>query len=293
MLCSQHTVALPSQSSAQTLFGLRTDNTISRIDSADPTAATSAAAVLPAGLNGTESLIGIDYRPATGEVYTISDAGNVYTLDQTSFAASLVGSFAPAFSESIVAFDFNPALGGGEFARIIGSTTQDNSVISGESGDYLFDTTVTPPSELRTDVFYAQGDANEGATATITGIAYDTNIAVTGSTLQFGIDSALGTLVNVANNAGTLTTVADLDLGALASNEVGFDIDGLSTFGFLSVDSALFTVDLADGSTTSLGTVGGLAGLRDITAVPIPEPTGLAVLALAGIGVTVRRRKQI
>ena len=279
-------LALPSQASAQTtLFGLNDNNSISLINTASPALASPGLAIN--GVVAGENLIGIDYRPATNQVYTIGDAGNVYTLDTGTLAASLVGQFTPSFSESIVGFDFNPAFMSGEFARIIGSTTQDNSVISGNTGAYLGD-------QLRTDVFYVAGDPNVGATPSISGIAYTNSVAGAATTQQFGIDSALGVLTTVNNNAGDLVTIGNLGLGTNLGTEIGFDIEGTATTGILNVGNDLYSVDLSNGATTLLGT-SAFGGLRDITAVPaaIPEPSGLAVLALAGVTMITRRRKQI
>lgn len=280
-------MALPSHSSAQTLFGLRDNNSISIIDSANPAIATPGLAVN--GLVDGESLVAIDYRPATGQVYGLGSSSTVYTIDQTSFSATTVGQFSPSFPDTVVGFDFNPAFMSGTFARIIG-VQDDNRVISGNDGSYL------DPVE-KTDVFYDTGDANEGTNPNINAIAYTNSIPNSPGTQQYGIDSNLGVLVTVANNAGTLATVGDLGLGTNLGDEVGLDIDGVSGTAFANVGSNLYSVNLTTGEATSLGTVGsvGSGGLRDITAVPaaIPEPTALAFLGLAGVTMTIRRRKQI
>ena len=133
-----------------------------------------------------------------------------------------------------------------------------------------------------------------GATPSISGIAYTNSIAGAATTQQFGIDSALGVLTTVNNNDGDLVTIGNLGLGTDLGTEIGFDIEGTAATGILSVGNDLYSVDLSDGATAFLGTT-AFSTLRDITAVPaaIPEPSGLAVLALAGVTMITRRRKQI
>lgn len=63
------------------------------------------------GLQAGETLVGIDTRPATGELYGIGSASRVYMLDAATGAASQIGSatFTPALSGARFGIDFNPA----------------------------------------------------------------------------------------------------------------------------------------------------------------------------------------
>src|SRR3954447_10364851 len=49
------------------------------------------------GMQGGETLIGIDQRPATGQLYGIGSTGRIYVLDPTTGAATAI-SAAPAFT---------------------------------------------------------------------------------------------------------------------------------------------------------------------------------------------------
>ncbi len=276
------TVGLASPSaSAETIFGLTTGNQITVFDSAAPSIALDAGRIR--GLGAGENLLAIDFRPATGEVYALGDFDNLYTIDQSTFAATLVGSFSPSLKGTSFGFDFNPAFMNGTFARII-SDTDDNRVVSGDDGSYL------APVE-KTDVFYASGDPNQGVNPNIAAIAYANNVANAVSTQQYGIDATLGVLVTVANNAGTLNTVGSLGVSPLTS-ELGLDISGATGIAYANLqngpNSNLFTIDLSTGAATFVGQITAGELIRDITV--IPEPGSIALMLIGGLVLASRRK---
>ncbi|MDA8563403.1 DUF4394 domain-containing protein [Mariniblastus sp.] len=298
------TIGMAFQSNAnaqETIFGLDDSNNIISIQSSAPTVGT---AVAISGLLAGDSLVGIDFRAGTGQMYAIGSANNVYTLDLTTFGASLVGNFAdgvnddPAgpggLSGNQFAFDFNPAFtpdasfnASGSFARII-SDTDTNRVINGNTGEYL--------GGAKTDVFYP----NSSADPNIQGIAYDNSVFGSTATTQFGIDTNQNTLVTIANNAGTLSTVGSL--GNVFTGEVGFDISGVTNTAFASFEtgvlgaSELYTIDLGTGAvSTSLGSFGaGTNNIRSLAVVgaAVPEPGSASLLALGLAAFAGRRRRK-
>ena len=156
----------------------------------------------------------------------------------------------------------------------------------------------------KTPVFYPAGDASEGVTPNVQGIAYDNNIAGSTATQQYGIDVATGNLVTVANNAGTLGTVGSLGLipSLPLSEEVAFDISGDTGVAFAGFqlgadgDLQLYTVDLSNGNATLVDSIGDGSTVRDFTIIPananaVPEPSSAAVLML-GLGAICFRRKR-
>ena len=279
----------------ETIIGLTTQNGIEVFDSGAPNVSLSGGFVRGDLVPG-EFLVGIDYRPASNDVYAIGSQDNVYTIDLNNFDATLVGNFSDTtgvrLSGNSFGFDFNPAFRDGEFARII-SNTDSNRVISGETGQYL------APID-KTDVFYNAGDANVGLDPNIAGIAYTNSVPGATSTQQFGIDQNLGVLVTVANNAGTLDTIGSLGVAPL-TNELGFDISGQTDIAYASLqngpNSQLFTIDLTDGSATQVGQIASGDLIRDITVVPsrafaaVPEPGSAGLLCLFGLTYLGRRRR--
>ena len=269
--------------SAELIYGLTTQNSITVFDSAAPTVSLDGGKVR--GIEAGESLVAIDFRAATSEVYALGDFDNLYTIDQSDFSATLVGNFAPpSLRGTSFAFDFNPAFMGGEFARII-SDTDNNRVVSGDTGQYLAPVEKTP-------VFYAAGDPNAGQNPNIAAIAYSNNVAMATSTQQYGIDATLGVLTTVANNAGTLQTIGSLGVMPL-TNELGLDISGGTGIAYANLqtgpNSGLYTINLATGTATLVGQITSGDLIRDITVVP--EPTTAALLLGIGSLALVRRRK--
>ncbi|WP_197525802.1 DUF4394 domain-containing protein [Pseudobythopirellula maris] len=286
--CAALLLASAGQAQAERAFGLTTQNGILVFDTDNPSTSVGGGPVT--GLAANETLVAIDYQPLSREVLLLGNQSNVYRIDDSAsdslFSVTQVsGPLDPAFEGISYGFDFNPALASGEFARII-TDTDDNRVISGFTGEYL--------GGPKTDVFYATGDSNEGVDPNIAGIAYDTNIAAAPGTQQYGIDASLGVLTTVANNAGTLETVGSLGIVGSITNELGFDISGATGTAFAAIqtgpNSQLYTVDLTSGLATSQGTIGSGDLIRGLTLVPVPEPTLIALVAIAGLGLVARPR---
>jgi hypothetical protein len=268
-----------SETIAEDLFAATTGNNVVVVDTSAPTTVIRSGAIT--GLAASEAIFGLDYRANGGGVYAIGSLGNVYTIDQNSFAATQVGStLSPALVGSSFAFDFNPSAAGGILSRII-SDADNNRVIDSTTGGYFGTTDKTP-------VFYLAGDQNEGADPNIQGIAYDNNVSGSTATQQYGIDADLGILTTVANNAGTLETVGSLGaIGNGLTNELGFDISGATGTAFASLQTAggpsqLHTIDLNTGAASLVGVLGGGETIRDFTIVPtaVPEPSSTILLGL-------------
>ena len=241
------------------------------------------------GLNPGQQLLGIDFRPATGQLYGLSSGDAVVTIDvNTGVATRLEPGFTDSPSGSFYGFDFNPVI---DKIRIV-SNTDTNFVADPDSGDANIAST--------TPVFFAAGDPNETANPTIVGSAYTNSNAGAQSTQLYGIDSNLDILVTQANNAGTLETVGSLGVDIIDIGE--FDISGATGIAYLAAipngetESVLYTVDLSTGALTAIGvieeglTVAGIAvapGQAQVIPTPAALPAGLLLLSwVAG-----RRRK--
>jgi len=108
------------------------------------------------------------------------------------------------------------------------------------------------------------------------------------------IDTGLDILVTQANSAGTLETVGDItaDINAIGA----FDIEGYSGNAFVvEIDvvaspnrSRFWSLNLATGEGSFIGEVGG--GQIVTALAVVPEPSSLALLSLAGLGLLRRRR---
>ena len=287
------TTAFTSQSSAEDLFAVGNDNSYQLIDTANPTVVTQFGTITGFANPG-EIISGIDYRANGGGIWAVTDADNVYNIDRNTFVATQVGTqLTPALVGSSFGLDYNPSAAGGSLFRIISGNTQNNRVIDSSTGGYFG----TPD---KTPVFYASGDANDGTTPDIQGIAYDNNIVDATSTQQFGIDASLAILTTVDNNNGTLETIGTLGLNGNLTDDLGFDVSGDTGIAFASLqffrsDSQLYTIDLDTGAATLVGVLGDGSTVNDITILPtvvaVPEPSSALVL-LAGLGAICFRRKR-
>ncbi len=269
-----------SSASAELVYGVTDTQTLVSFRSGSPLDILTGVAI--SGLQQNETIRGIDFRPATGQLFAMGSFNNLYTLNLASGAASVVGagSFSPALNGSSFGFDFNPVI---DRIRIVSDANQ-NLVGNPDTGTTT-NTGVIP-------VFYGAGDPNEGADPNIVGSAYTNSFAGTLSTQLYGVDTGLDILVTQANSAGTLLTVGSLgtDLG----DTLSFDISGVTGAAYMSVMDAtnsistFWTVDLGTGAATMIGDIGGGAVVTSISVIPAPGGAALGGLALlAGL----RRRR--
>ena len=213
------------------------------------------------GLVGGEIILGIDFRPATGELYALSSDSRIYTIDPATAIATQVGSDgAFTLGGFEFGFDFNPVP---DRLRVV-SDVDENLRLNPIDG-----TLAATDGTLA----YAAGDVNDGADPNVVASAYTNSFASATSTTLYGIDSTLNTLVTQAPpNAGTLNTVGSL--GIDVTDAGGFDIQasGNTAFAALSLDglvSELYTIDLTTGAATLVGSIGAVPTLvRGLTIVP-------------------------
>jgi Domain of unknown function (DUF4394) len=276
------------------LTGLAGGNTLVFFDSATPGSTTTRGVT---GADLTAALLGIDYRPANGQLYGTTSNG-VFAIDPSSGNATLVNTISPTFNGGTISgVDFNPAA---DALRITGANGQNFRIAGGGLG----------ATNVDGNLAYAAGDTNAGVSPTITASAYTNSFAGTpaGRTTQlFNIDSNLDVLVlqNPPNN-GTLGTIGSL--GVNVGTVGGFDIfspsNGVNTaFAAFAPDgstaASLYTIDLGTGAATSLGQIGTGAGFNltglaaPIAPTAVPEPSSLPGLILFGIGTgwMLKRRK--
>ena len=191
------------------------------------------------GLQGGETLLAIDFRPGTGQLYGLGSTSRLYIIDQNSGAATALGAgpFAPALSGSLTGFDFNPTV---DRIRLVTSSGQ-NLRLHPETGG----------------VAATDGNLNPG-TPNIGSAAYTNNTSGATATDLFVIDFASGTLNKQSPpNDGTLVAVGSLQLAATPTVDGGFDIApnsgiALANFGSAAT-SNLYQIDLTSGKATDLG----------------------------------------
>jgi hypothetical protein len=277
LVASLATLSLCSSASAELIYGIANQGVATNLisfDSSSPSNLQSASFV--AGLQPNETIVGIDFRPATGQLYGLGSTSRLYTINTATGAATPVAaSFAPPINGFSFGFDFNPSI---DRIRVV-SETNTNYVLNPNGA---FQAAGTP-------VFYGPADPNFGVDPNVVSSAYSNNIANALTTQLYGIDTGLNILVTQANSAGTLGTVGPLGLDPAAAG--GFDISGASGIAYASLlpagssQSSLYSINLLTGLATNLGVIDGGLVVSAMAIAPIPEPTtvGLALTALAGL----------
>jgi len=222
-------------------FALTTANTLISFDPSMP--GTISAPVAIQGLGATENVVGIDFRPANGLLYGLGVDGTTARLLGINPLDGMTAQIGATFTVSGTAFgfDFNPTV---DRLRVV-SDTDINLSINPDTGAVTVQTPLNP------------GAPN------VIGSAYTNNFPGATTTTLYAIDSAADTLqIQSPPASGTLTDVGSL--GVNTTDNVGFDISqcGGTAFATLTPDtnpagfSNLYTIDLATGAATLVGSVG-------------------------------------
>ena len=299
-------VLLGGSARAATAYISTVDNMLYRFDTTQAPIDFVEVGVI-SGLTPTEVIIGIDFRPATGELYGVGDSDRLYVINTTTAAATAVNAapFVPALDDSDrFGIDFDPVR---DTLRVISESGQNLRIDPGtgtsvEDAVLLFGTNIGA---------IAYTDNAAGATVTtLFGLAPEGTMA--GASDDFyrigGIDS-----VPPADNGDT-TFVNDVGFDLV---EIAFDISDQGQALFLGQNillpgiTNLYEVDVTTGIGTFITASGGLdtlgggrltglaiaPSLPRAVAVPVltPVPLMLFVLMLGLIAIwylnTLRIRK--
>src|SRR5438045_1082868 len=120
-------------------------NDIARFDSGATGAVTSVPVI---GLQGGESLVGIDVRPANQVLYGIGSSSRLYTIDPLTGVATQVGA-AGAFTLNGTSFgtDFNPVP---DRIRVVSNTGQNLRINPNDGTLAATDTAISPAGNTMT-----------------------------------------------------------------------------------------------------------------------------------------------
>lgn len=263
---------------AETITALTSGNRLITFDSATP--GTVIRTLTVTGLGAGESLIGLDYRPATGVLYALSSASRLYSINSGTAVATVVGNSGSfTLNGTRFGFDFNPAVD-----RIRVTSDADQNLRLNPNDGTL--------AAADTNLQYAATDPNAAQNPNVVGSAYTNSFSTAGATVLYDIDSNLDTLViqNPPNN-GTLNTIGAL--GVNTTDNVGFDISGTTGVAYASltvgVSTSLYTINLITGSATLLGVIADVATLGtesvvDITATVPPSSKLLNISTRGKVG---------
>ena len=261
---------------AENVFAVTAGATLVSFNPGVPGVINSSSAI--SGLAAGENIVGIDFRPATGQLFALSSASRVYIINTANGVATPAGPpFTPALSGQSFGVDFNPVP---DRIRVVSDADQNlrlnpnNGAVAGVDGTLAF----------------AAGDANAGQNPFVVGAAYTNSFLGATTTTLYGIDHNLNALVTqgslggapVSPNTGQLFTVGSL--GADPNEIVGFDISSESGAAFASFNTPggaatqLYSINLTTGAATIIGAIGGGDIILDI-AIEVRAPNVFAVTA--------------
>jgi hypothetical protein len=227
------------------------------------------------GQAASESIVGIDVRPADTLLYALGSAGHVYSVDAATGALTLKSTLAPTLGDmtapftsltgTVFAVDFNP---GNDVLRVV-SDTGLNVRIDVDDGSTTTDTATTPAGPV-----VAEG-------------AYSNNFVGAGTAAYYTIDTAGDGLQILGRPSGNPINGDLLTVGALGVGDVtgvaGFDILGTNNLGLAALNiggaatSDLFSVNLSTGAATRINTIGGGERVRGLAYGRVPVATVFAL----------------
>lgn len=228
---------------AGTLVGLTADNKLVKIDTATMTASA------PMAITGADQVVGIDVRPADGKLYGLTAGGQLVVIDHMSGKATAGSTLSQKVAlgpRPIV--DFNPAA---DRLRVIGADGQSLRINVDDGA-----TTVDKPLN------YDAADANNGKKPMVAAGAYTNSAKGAKSTELFHVDGGTGALVlQNPPNDGVLKTRGAVGAPNLADAAMDIDneAEGKNT-AYLIAGGTLYTIDLASGKATQVGSIKGMNG---------------------------------
>lgn len=216
---------------ADTAIGLTGDKTLLMID-------TSTATVTgQMDVDGVDSLLGIDLRPADNTLIGVTADHKVVVIDPATGAAtelSTMNTMLPS-TDGPVVVDFNPMA---DRLRFMTGTT--NHRVNVDTGEVTVDGSLA----------FETADMHAGEVPNIVAAAYINSYGKPEATAMYDIDASISGLIQQTSpNDGTLAAVGKL--GVELEGPVGFDIattaDGTNT-AWLAAGGGLHTVNLETGA---------------------------------------------
>ncbi|MDJ0365090.1 DUF4394 domain-containing protein [Hymenobacter sp. H14-R3] len=300
--------ALPA--AAQTVYGLSvaTTGAVSLVTFSATAPGTFTATLPVTGLTAGQTLVGLDTRPNTGQLFALGynptgTQSQLYSLNATTGALTAVGAALTTLNlgttTNRIGFDFNPTV---DRIRVTGSNNTNyrlnpnNGALAFTDGNLAYN----PGNPTATPVVPA--DANAGQTPVIGSVAYGNSYIGATTTVLYDIDEAksLYTVQNPPNdgvlNSRTALTVntatalaTDLDIYFNPTTSANAAYLTIATGTAAAATTQLYTLDFITGANmVAVGAVGPAGTLVTDIAFAIARPatlpaiTGQLAYALAG-----------
>ncbi len=257
------------------LYGLTSNNWLVSFDAMNPNVIRTSAPIT--GVATGQVLSGMDFRPATGELYALgynsaTGEARLYTINYSTAVATAVGTAPIALPANLgkIGLDFNPTV---DRIRV---TTSSNA-------NYRLHPTTGAIAATDLNLNFAAGDVNFGKNPSIGAVAYTNSFAGATTTTLYNYDDSLNVLTTQAPpNDGKLNTVGasgivvnladpttDLDVfyDKIAAANRAYLVANVGTSGF----DNLYTLNLTTGAATSVGKIGSGSAISDVSAFISPR----------------------
>ncbi len=224
-------------------------NELIRFHSASPGTILGTATI--SGLQLAEQLVGIDMRPADGQLYGVGSTSRLYLLNPITGAATQIGvPFATPLSGTRFGVDFNPTV---DRLRIVSDAEQNFRVNPNNAAIAGVDAALNPAG-------------------TVAAAAYTNSVDGAGTTVLYDIDATTDQLlIQSPPNNGTLVAVGPL--GVNTSTDVAFDVSPFDNTAFAALNvggvSGLYAINLTTGAATSIGPIGTGTVINGLAAMPL------------------------
>jgi hypothetical protein len=211
-----------------------------------------------AGLVAGEKVLGIDVRPANGQLYALGSTNQVYTVNPRTAVATAVGTpFSPAVFGNAVGFDVNPVV---DRLRVVTSSGQNLRIVPDTGAVAGVDKPLA----------YAADDRNGKVKPKVAHAAYTNDRVGATETTLYDVDAGIDVLaVQAPPNDGVLRTTGKLTLNVDSAG--GFDIaaDGEAIAALSrSGGSRIYAIDLKSGKARVIGKVGRGSTLTSLAVAP-------------------------
>ncbi len=260
------------------IYALNNSNVLLTIDSYSPEIIRHAETI--SGVTAGQLLSGLDFRPATGKLYSLGyDTSNgnaqLYTINRNTGVATAVNAIPVILQlgKGKIGFDFNPAV---DRIRVTGSNNA-NYRLHPETGVVV---------AIDGNLAYAGTDVNAGTDPSVGTVAYTKSYIGSSATVLYNYDDSLNILTRqIPPNSGTLNTVGNSGISVNLSDpstdlDIYFNPSNMSDAAYFSantgssVNDYLYSIDLNTGAATSIGMIGYGCAIKDIAAQIIMQKAG-------------------
>lgn len=250
----------PNMATGDLLYGLTSTGNLVSFDSENPGNILTLVPVT--GVTPGQTLVGLDFRPATGQLYAMGynyaqQEGQLFTINRNTGVATQVdtGFFNLSVGSGPIGFDFNP-------------TVDRIRITSRNNANYRLHPVTADLVATDGNLAFATGDVNAGANPSIGAVAYTNSFGGASTTTLYNYDDSLNviTIQNPPNN-GTLNTVGSSGIQLNLANptadlDIYYDVDSMENRAYFVTNTGssnfdnLYSVNLTTGTVTSLGLIG-------------------------------------